>query len=171
MDKDLLVAELSSVGFLRAAAAHQLERLARISQERRFPANTVIARQGEIGNSIYLVIDGTIALEICAPGAGCKRILTVGPGELLGWTPVLDPGGWTATARALSDSHLIEIEASQLRQLCDVDTSFGYEFMKRIAKALATRLNATRLQLVNLYGTQMADSMGGTSLDRPTSTQ
>ena len=40
-------------------------------------------------------------------------------------------------------------------QLCDHDPQFGYELMRRTALALAKRLSATRMQLVNVYGDQL----------------
>ena len=42
--------------------------------------------------------------------------------------------------------------ASQLASICEHNPRFGYEFMKRTALALATRLSATRLQLLDIFG-------------------
>lgn len=171
MDDDELIATFCSIGFLRDASPALMHQLAMLSHHERFATRAVIAHQGEPARWIYLVVEGTVALEICAPGVGCKRLLTIGPGELLGWSAVLGPNRWTATARSLSPVTLIAIEGARLQTLCDADPAFGYEFMTRIALAIASRLNATRLQLMDLYGTQMADATGGKSLDEPLSTE
>ncbi len=155
MTESDLVPVLQSIPFLQALPEGSLAKLARISRIHDFPAGEIIFRQGDPAEIIYLVIEGTVALEICAPAVGCKRILTVGDGELLGWSPVLEQERLTATARTLTETKAVAISGRQIVSLCASDTEFGYEFMRRAALALATRLNATRMQLVDVYGSQM----------------
>jgi len=50
----------------------------------------------------------------------------------------------------------IAADGRQLLAICEQHPRFGYEFMKRAALALSRRLNATRLQLLDVYGGQMA---------------
>lgn len=132
-----------------------VERLAEHSCIVEFPPGSVIFRQGEPASTMHLVLEGEVALEICAPGIGCRRILTVSPGELLGWSPALGESQLTATARALTSTRTVAVNGERIRDACETDPRFGYEFMKRVAVALARRLNATRLQLLNVYGGQM----------------
>ena len=132
-----------------------VEALAAVASWVKYPAGAVIFREGTRSSEIYLIIDGSVSLEICAPGSGCRRILTVGKGELLGWSPVLEQAPLTATARAIVDTAAVQINAEQVLTLCEHDPRFGYEFMRRAAVALARRLSATRLQLLDVYGTVM----------------
>ena len=90
-----------------------------------------------------------------AAAVGCKRILTLGAGEMLGWSPVLKQQRLTATARALSDIQTVELDAAQVLAFCESEPRFGYEFMRRTSLALAKRLNATRLQLLDVFGSEM----------------
>lgn len=154
VDPDLLAA-LHQVDFLHALTPDDLEQVASIARVRNFGTDEVIFRQGSAADTVYLVIRGTVALEICASGVGCKRILTIGSGELLGWSPVLEQGQLTATARALEPTECVCLPGAQVLALCEHDPRFGYAFMRRAALALAKRLNATRLQLLDVYGTQM----------------
>jgi CRP-like cAMP-binding protein len=82
---------------------------------------------------------------------GCKRLQTIGQGELLGWSPVLGLSNMTATARVLEPSTLVVLDAKQLVTLCEHNARFGYEFMRRTALALSHRLSATRLQLLDVF--------------------
>ena len=68
---------------------------------------------------------------------------------------MLEYGRLTATARAISDAQTIAFSGPQILAICEQNPRFGYEFMKRAALALAKRLNATRLQLLDVFGTQM----------------
>ena len=46
----------------------------------------------------------------------------------------------------------IALDGKCLRGKCDDDHSLGYELMKRFAHIMEERLQATRLQLLDLYG-------------------
>jgi CRP-like cAMP-binding protein len=109
---------------------------------------------------MYLIASGKISLEICAAGTGCKQILTLGPGELLGWSSHLGQSRYTALARTPVRTRLVKINVLQLIQLCDLDPRFGYDLMRRTAVALAKRLNVTRIQLLNVYGDQLPVTQG-----------
>ncbi len=153
-----LLAQLRDVEFLQGFADDLLGKMAEMSRLVDFPSGAVIFREGEPATKVYLVTSGNVSIEICAPGVGCRRILTIGSGELLGWSPMLGQSQLTATARALADTSAIEINAGQLLTICEHNSRFGYELMVRAAGALSKRLNATRLQLVDVYGSQMPDS-------------
>jgi CRP-like cAMP-binding protein len=118
-------------------------------------AGSLIFRQGDPAERIYFVVDGCVALEICAPAIGCRRICTLTEGELLGWSPILRHAYMTATARALTETHTIVLSANKVLDICQSDPQFGFQFMRCAAETLAKRLSATRLQLVNVYGEQM----------------
>jgi CRP/FNR family cyclic AMP-dependent transcriptional regulator len=149
------LANLREIRFLQELPDALLSQYVTISHIEEFPAGTAIFRQGDPARTIYLVCTGNVSLEICAPGVGCRRILTVAPGELLGWSPVLGQERLTATARTLSATSVVAADGEKLLALCDRNPRFGYEFMKRAAMAIAQRLNATRLQLLDVYGGQM----------------
>ena len=132
-----------------------MSQLADIADFIDLPADTLIFRQGDPAEDVYLIVDGSVSLEVCSRGRGCRRILTIGEGELLGWSPVLEQARLTATARTLSATRAIKINGRQILTVCEHDSRFGYEFMKRAALALAKRLSATRLQLLDVFGEEM----------------
>lgn len=150
-DSDSL-SQLRRLPFFGDLTDEMLEPLAPVSRVVEYPAGALLFRQGESARAGYFVLEGTVALELCASAVGCKRLMTVEAGELLGWSPVLEQERLTATARALSPIRAIEIDGAQMMDLCRANPQLGYELMKRTALALAKRLNATRLQLLNVYG-------------------
>jgi CRP-like cAMP-binding protein len=153
--------ELRGVRMLHRLPERWLKKLASLARVVEFSTGAVVFRQGDAANDIYIVIDGNVSLEICGPGVGCRRILTVCSGELLGWSPLLSHRQFTASARALSDVRAAALSGQRLRELFEKTPRFGYEFMRCAAEALAQRLNATRLQLLDVYGSNFA---GGTNL-------
>jgi CRP-like cAMP-binding protein len=93
-----------------------------------------------------------VSLEICAAGSGCKQILTLGQGELVGWSSVLDQTYYTTRAHAIETTRLVEINAGQFLTMCERNPKFGFELMRRTALSIAKRLSATRIQLMDVYG-------------------
>ncbi len=134
-----------------------LRRLAPATEIKSLDAGKTIFREGRTSDEVYVVRDGRVSLEVCAPGVGCRRILSVGPGELLGWSPILESDQpLTATARTIEPSELLVLNATALRAIFEEHPELGYRFLQQLARAIARRLTATRMQLLNLYGEEMA---------------
>ena len=153
-----LVEALRKIDFLEGFAEEHLEKMASVGEMVEFEEGIEVFRQGQPANEVYLLTSGSVSLEICAPGVGCRRILTVSQGELLGWSPVLQQPRLTATARTLTPIQAIKISSSQILTLCEHNPRFGFEFMGRVALALSKRVKAARLQLLDVYGAESANS-------------
>lgn len=155
MSKRLLVETLHSTRFLHDVSQEHLEQIANIAHLRDFDEFETVFREGDVAENVYLVVFGNVTLEICAPSVGCRRILTVGPGEILGWSALLEQSRLTATARTTETTRFVELNAALLLTLCEDNPSLGYEIMRRTTLALSKRLSATRMQLLDIYGSQL----------------
>lgn len=77
-------------------------------------AGSILFNAGEPGHSLFIVKSGEIELYI-KDTAGQKIPLTVaGPGQIFGELALLDRGPRTATALALSDCELLELDRDDL---------------------------------------------------------
>jgi CRP/FNR family transcriptional regulator, cyclic AMP receptor protein len=119
-----------------------------------FEPGQTIFREGEEANRFFLVRRGKVAIEVFVPGRGAVVIQTVGRGEILGWSWLVEPYLWQFDARALEDTRAIALDGRCLRGKCDANPRLGYEILKRFAHVMAERLQATRLQLLDVYGAQ-----------------
>jgi CRP-like cAMP-binding protein len=146
---------LGELRFFQGLPAGTLELLGSLAEGREVPGRGVVFREGEPSTFVHVVVAGRVALEINVPGRGAVAIHTIGPGELLGWSPLLGPGPMTATARAVVPSRLVSLHAPQLLALCEHNPALGLELMRRTARALAQRLGATRLQLLDVYRNEL----------------
>jgi CRP/FNR family cyclic AMP-dependent transcriptional regulator len=118
----------------------------------RFPDGEHLIREGHDANTFYLVRSGRVALHIDMPGRGDLRIQTVGPGEILGWSWLIYPYKWHFSGVAVAETRAIALDGECLRTKCEKDPHFGYEMLKRLAQVMERRLDATRLQLLDIYG-------------------
>ncbi|HUU12902.1 MAG TPA: cyclic nucleotide-binding domain-containing protein [Terriglobia bacterium] len=117
----------------------------------RFDAGQYIFRGGEEANQFYLIRHGRVAVEIYAAERGSITILTLGEGEILGWSWLLPPYHWQFDARAVELTRAIALDGVCLRKKCEEDHDLGYELLKRFAHIIEDRLEATILQLLNVY--------------------
>jgi CRP-like cAMP-binding protein len=151
MSQSALVETLRGISFLDGATDQDLQQIASVAQVEQYPTGTELFRENESLDCVFLIISGSVALEIPAPGQGVKRTYCVGAGELLGWSPLLSKLPMTATARALMLTRVVALNAQKVLALCEQDSRFGFAFMRRTAQALAKRLDATRSQLIDEY--------------------
>lgn len=146
---------LRKLELLRGVADEHVQELAKLGRFVDFPKDKVIFHNGDPAVHCYLITEGRVSLEICSSPSGCTQILTVSEGDLLGWSSVLGAPQLTATARTLTETQAIELTGRELFTLCEQNPEFGYQWMRCTALALAQRLSATRLQLLDLYHTEI----------------
>lgn len=118
----------------------------------RFPAGAFLFRAGDEANQFFLLRAGSVALEIGVPGKPPLVIQTLGEGEILGWSWLIPPYHWMYDARAVASVRAIALDGKCLRTKCESDHDLGYELLKRFAHIMERRLEATRLQLLDVYG-------------------
>ena len=66
----------------------------------------ILFREGEACPFVYLVLRGSVTLEMTVSSRGTVPVQTVGPGDPAQWTPLLRLGPMTATARTLTRCRL-----------------------------------------------------------------
>lgn len=117
-----------------------------------FSAEDVLFRQKEEADKFYIVCDGQLAVEIDTADRGKVTIQTVQKDGVLGWSWIFPPYVWHFDARATEVTSAIEFDGVALRDKMDDDLEFGYEMMKRFSGIVVNRLQSTRVQLMDLYG-------------------
>jgi CRP/FNR family transcriptional regulator, cyclic AMP receptor protein len=147
-----IVKLLRGIEFFHGIADEFLERVAAISKVVEFPGRHDIFREHETAKEVYFIISGRVSLVICAPPVGCRQLMEVGEGELIGWSPLVGRARLSDTARTLAPTKTVAMDGEKILSLCAQDPRFGFDFMQRAAQTLAARLNATRHQLVKTSG-------------------
>lgn len=117
----------------------------------RFQPGAYIFKEGEEANEFYLIRSGRVALEIFAPQRKPIAVETLEEGDILGWSWLLPPYIWKFHAHAVQDTRAIALDGKCLRTKCEQNHDLGYEVLKRFAQIMERRLEATRLQLLDVY--------------------
>ncbi len=136
--------DMEKVPFLQELGGPHAERLARLARLKEYAPGAVIFRQGEDFPYLCLVLEGQLSLDVAVSGHEVAEVHRGGPGELLGWSPVLGRRAMTATAKAATPLRLAVVEVDQVLKLCESDPSFGSAFHRQVALLLSSRLDETR---------------------------
>jgi CRP-like cAMP-binding protein len=116
-----------------------------------YAAGVYLFHEGEDAKRFWLVREGAVALEINAAERGALTIETIEEGEVLGWSWLFPPYRWHFSARAVRPVRALAFDGACLRAKCDADPELGYDLMRRFARVIVERLQATRLQLLDVY--------------------
>jgi CRP/FNR family transcriptional regulator, cyclic AMP receptor protein len=119
----------------------------------RFDAGKYLYHEGDPADEFFLIRHGRVALEMATPGRSAVTFRTEPEGDVVGLSWLIPPYHWAYDARALDLVRAIGIDAKCLRGKCESDHDFGYAMMMRFVPVLVERLQATQLQVLDVYGT------------------
>jgi CRP/FNR family transcriptional regulator, cyclic AMP receptor protein len=125
--------------------------LAGLGEMRVVPADEVLMREGEPSDFLGVVLSGRVALRLRVPERGPVTILTVEPGDVVGWSALVPPYRATSTAITLTETELALFDGNTLRAALADDDGLAAELYPVVLNAVARRLEGTRLQLLDLF--------------------
>jgi CRP-like cAMP-binding protein len=147
-----LDAEVAESAVFHGLPQAHLELIAGCGRNSGFEAGEYLFREDEQADTFYFLRHGRVTLETFVPGRGAVTIQTVDEGDVVGWSWLFPPYRWHFDARALDAVRVIAFDGACLRRKCDQDHSLGYELLGRFSPVMLERLQATRLQLLDVYG-------------------
>lgn len=150
----------------------QLEKIAQVVRLIDISPGDVIARQDDPALNLYGIIRGEVQLsltfiyrvlkadiksrtgELDRVKTREKQIVvdTVGPGEVVGWSSMLEAGRQTATLTCTQGGRLFCISADKLKDICRKDLATGYELMCKLLQTVSGRLRHRTEKLVEIWG-------------------
>lgn len=143
---------LESHPFFAGLGPYALELIAGCASNVHFDAGSLIFDEGEPASRFYVIRDGRVALEVHSPGKGPLIIDTMDGGEVLGWSWLVPPYQYFASARAVTPVRATALDGTCLRGKCEADTDLGYQLLKRVTTVMYQRLQSTRIRLLDIYG-------------------
>ena len=147
---DALLADTRCSG----ASPDDLAMIAGCGSNVQFKVGTYLFHEGDPSDQFYLIRHGRVGLEIASPGRGRVTFATLGRGR----TCLAGRGSCRRTARG-ADARAVELvratafDGACIRKKCEEDPRLGYELLKRFAQIVGSDSRATRMQLLDVYGT------------------
>jgi CRP/FNR family transcriptional regulator, cyclic AMP receptor protein len=145
-------ATLAAHPFFQGMTPEHLAAVAASGSLVQFKAGEFLCKEDEEALDFYVIISGSVAVEIFTDTQGPLTTRTVEEGEVLGWLWFEKPYHWHMDARARQVTRVVALGVKSLKSKCEADHDLGYEIMKRYAHYLAVQFRVTKLQLVDMYG-------------------
>lgn len=117
----------------------------------RFATGQHIFRHGEAAHQFFLIRQGLVGLEVFKPAQRAVPLMTIGAGDVLGWSWLFPPYVWHLDANAIQETELIALDGLGLRQQCELNHELGYHIMRHSIQIIEQRFQAALMQLMDLY--------------------
>jgi len=147
---DSILAAVQQHPFPQGLTPEHCATLASLGSRVHYAPDDIIFAEGDQRHEFFLLLEGRVALEMMAQGMAL-RVHTLEPGDELGWSSVLSGRGKFYQARALEPVDVIRFDGNVLLERCRSDNGFGYKIMHRLVGVVSERLQAARLQVLDMY--------------------
>jgi len=127
-----------------------LGEIAAICETVKFPSGSYVFKEGETADKLHLLISGSIALRVnltSRPDSVTVSFVSR-PHQTLGWSGVVSPNHYTASAYCEEDAELIVIPSDKFLRILEKYPQTGYQVMLRITQIISDRLRNSRQALL-----------------------
>ncbi len=110
---------------------------------------TVIVKEGEKDQTLYLLAEGTLDVNKQSENNTSKHLVMVMPGRTIGEMALIDQKPHSATVSAIKDCLLLQLTRDNLDLLAANHPITAYNFIFKIAELMSIRLRMTSEKLVD----------------------
>ncbi|KIG13050.1 hypothetical protein DB30_00587 [Enhygromyxa salina] len=148
---------LQATGLSLDADPSELALLASEFREVQLAPGELLVKQGDAGGSLFVVVDGTLAVTVTEPNGDVVEVPSLGPGSLVGQISLVLGGERTATVRALTPTRALELD----RPSCIALVERHPQLMKPLTQKLREDLRRSRIvgMLKSIFGEFDADGL------------
>ena len=146
---------MTDLDFLRNVAVFnglddsQLARVAELCHERSWESDTLCFVQGRKATEIHLCRSGKvdIVVRVHEPWGTEVTVHTATPSEVFGWSALVEPYLYTASAKCVGKVEEVYIRGEDLIHLLEKNPDIGYIVTRNLSVMVSTRLMETREKL------------------------
>jgi sigma-B regulation protein RsbU (phosphoserine phosphatase) len=136
---------LARVPLFHSLPPDELERLAGELHEVSLPAGSALFREGEAGDSLYVILEGRLEIVQAQETPDERTLARRGPGEFVGEMSLLNPEGVrTAAVRAETAARLWQMTSDSFEALIRRHPRLAYD----VARVLSARMTAAQQEAI-----------------------
>ena len=135
---------LDSLGALSDA---EVDTLIQCVRERRLTAGQVVYQEGSHGDTMALVVEGTLSASRSGPGGSRFHLRDVEVGELVGELACIDPAPRSARVVAVGPAVILDIDRATLEILLERAPRIGSHLLGMIIRVTTQRLREVDRQI------------------------
>lgn len=141
----------------------ELAAVARCVVERDAKAGEVLIREGEPGDSLFLIRAGAVVVEKAVAGERTVVLAQLSAGAVFGEMSLIDNFPTSAMVRAVEDSSFLLIGRLDLNVLLTWDTVLASKMWRSFTEMLCYRVRASNERLLERFGTDASKELIGST--------
>jgi CRP-like cAMP-binding protein len=141
---------LRKVTLFQGLTNEALGLIAQVATEESHATGTKIFQHGDIGDKLYLLLEGIVRISRDVPGMGEEALAVLGPGQAFGEMSLVDDSPRSADARVHERCRLLAIPKDGFEDLLFLHKDLAYEVLWNIVRMLTGRLRETNEKLTFL---------------------
>lgn len=134
-------------------APQETQELTRHSTTRTYPANTILISEGDLTDSLYVVLQGEVKVFV-SDEQGKEVILNIlGPGEYFGELALLDDEPRSASVKTLEKTKVMVITVQDFKKCLESNSEMVFNLLKSLTRQVRSLTgNVKSLALMDVYG-------------------
>lgn len=133
---------LRRVQLFSAFSDDECNALGAVLRPRRVAATTKIFEQGAAGDTMIVVVEGTLSVELTDRKGRCTVIGEMQPGEIVGEMAVVDPAPRSTTVKAATNALIYELSRDGLHRLRATSPSAAATIIGAVIQGVTRRLRS-----------------------------
>ena len=158
MDTD--IATLKDIALFRNLTLEKIQRIMDILRKVTFSANEIIMREGDIGDTMYIILEGTVEVakslvvdDTDNEESGKNKVFTRLDGKqraVFGEIALLEEQRRTASVKAVTDCVMYEMKKDDFLKVAEEDYELGYRILLNLGRIVSARLRRADEDTVKL---------------------
>ena len=138
----ITVDELTTLDLFAGLSTGQLAALASLAEEKTCAAGEALFREGSEATHCFILLEGKITIQVQLSSRPESLTITAlgRAGQVVGWSGLVAPHHYTASAICQEESRLLALEGEALMQALEQAPEMGFLFMRRVAEVISGRL-------------------------------
>ena len=105
----------------------------------------VLFDEGDPAKHFFVLLKGRVKLSLGATGPVVYMVRH--PGEIIGWSGLIEPHEFAASTRCLTDCDVVSVKGNELLKLMEKEPEFGLKLAQRLARLISSRMTYARENL------------------------
>jgi CRP-like cAMP-binding protein len=140
---------LSTHDFFSDFSDDVLKFLCECSSMHQIKKGQILFLLGEDANKFYVILNGSISIQMPAIMGPTLEIQSVGKNQIWGWSWLIAPYKWHFQTKAEEDTELLQFDGAALLARCEQEPKFGYELLKKFAELMSVRLTSASQKMMD----------------------
>lgn len=121
---------LRQVPLFSQMTLEQLEAINQLLSEEQYLKGEMIFREGDVGDELYIVVEGEVGIFINHGSSEQLMLTTIGAGQYFGEMAILDDEPRSASVVAMADTRVLVLKGEQLKELVFQMPEIAFEIFK-----------------------------------------